>query len=140
MVGVEITDLVPATRNDKGTTLEWRRPNKAASQITVYQRHNQQNFGGHYHRGQDPSKNPEILLLLAGRLKLTVENLAGDREEIVVEENQQIVIQSNIAHWLEALTGRVTILEWRLTPFNPQQSDTYPADSWPDYQKAHQPQ
>ena len=138
MKGVNITAIEPAAQNDKGTTLEWRTDHGAGSQITIYRRHRQQDFGGHFHQGDDPSKNPEILFLLAGRLRLTVENTAGDREEFTIEENQQVVIEAGIAHWLQALTDQVTILEWRVTPFNREQPDTYPADQWPAYKASQQ--
>lgn len=61
--------------------------------------------GNHYHKGECLAKNPESLVLVQGKVKLSVKALAtGYHEERVIDAPMIIRIKPKVIHTLEALT------------------------------------
>ena len=60
-LGFEVSKIAPADPNDpRGMTYGWKlNEERQIKQITILERRKGHKFGGHYHRGDDPSKNPE---------------------------------------------------------------------------------
>jgi hypothetical protein len=93
-------------------------------QLTIYLRNSGVNFGGHYHQGDDPAKNPEVLLLLKGRVRARFIGLGGEQRERLLKPFSLIVIRPRIKHFMSALADTV-LVEFRRSHFNPQRPDTY---------------
>lgn len=112
--------------NDRGKrTWEWKF--LEGHQITVYHREEGESFAEHYHKGDDPAKNPERFLLIKGKMSATFVGPSGIPEEEIfdaVENPVEITIFPNIMHGMIALTN-CCYVEYRPTYFNPAKSDTY---------------
>jgi len=60
--------------------------------------------GEHYHKGISPVKNPEVDIILKGKLKYTLKDIkTGKQEEVIVNAMQMIEILPNVYHVVEAL-------------------------------------
>lgn len=128
MSGVTIRKIDSATPDDpRGAIYEWK--HEDGRQITVCLRKTGTKSGGHYHKGEDPSKNPEKLFVALGRAKIKLKGLCPDAviEEKLLERGDMVIIPPNIAHQLEILEDAV-ILEYRLTHFDKSKPDTYPVE------------
>ena len=128
-----IHKLLPADEsNDRGKrTWEWKMKN--GPQVTVYRRNQGEKFGFHFHKGNDPSKNPERLLLLAGVASVKLSDMGGHKRKITLDASQapvELVIYPYILHELKALKNCVYI-EFRQTHFDPTNQDCYPVESFP---------
>mgnify|MGYP001600946164 CR=1 FL=1 len=124
MDGVKIDRLEPVDPKDwRGPTREWKFPD--GHQITVFERKKGTKFGMHYHKGEDPSKNPERFYLVRGCMKATFTSRnSEEREEHVVEAGQMFEIHPNVYHAMEAIEDCVFI-EYRVTHFDREKPDTY---------------
>ena len=124
--GFTVEKLEPVNPNDsRGATLQWQfPPDWAMTQITIYYRKAGQ-FAGHVHSGEDPSKNPEMLLIASGRIRVTLVGLDGQTEVVELGEGSLLTIWPKVKHSMEALTD-VIIVEPRRTHFNPSRPDTVP--------------
>ena len=112
-------------KDKKGETREWKF--KDGHQITVYKRKAGVQFGGHFHYGQDPSKNPEHLLVIHGKVKLLIEPQPGEFPiEKILEAGDAITIKPWLIHEAEAIEDTVMI-EYRITHFNKKHPDTLKA-------------
>ena len=60
--------------------------------------------GEHYHKGENPLKNPEVNIILKGKMKYVLENVeTGEKEEIIVEGPVMLEIFPFVNHVIEAL-------------------------------------
>jgi|APSaa5957512622_1039677.scaffolds.fasta_scaffold233397_1 hypothetical protein len=110
--------------NDEGITLEWCK-NITGKQVSIYMRNKGVKFAQHYHKGEDPSKNPERFFLIKGKVKFSCSNMSGsEKEEFIVSEGHEALISPNIIHSAIALEDSIFI-EYRTTPFDKNKSDTY---------------
>jgi len=124
MKGVHIRKLKPIEENDRGKVYEWCK-GVDGKQVTVYLRNKSVKFGCHYHRGDDPSKNPERFFLIKGKVKLFAKNLkTGEELETTIDEGTEILIEPWIYHEMKALTN-VIFIEYRKTPFKKERVDSY---------------
>lgn len=119
----------PATIEKGRTTWEWKFPD--GHQITFYQRPAGTLFGGHFHKGDDPSKNPERLLVLSGRFAIDFK-LSKDGpwiSEVIDASNGpvELIVYPNVLHRLVAEKD-TWYIEYRVTHFNPSKPDTYEED------------
>lgn len=123
--GFTVGKLKPVNPDDpRGATRQWQfPPDWPMLQITIYNRHAGQKFGQHVHPGKDPSKNPEMLLIVSGRMKVTLVGLDGKEEVVELGEGDYLTIYPGVKHSMEALTD-VIIVEPRRTHFNPAFPDT----------------
>ncbi len=126
---VSVQGLLPADPlHDRGRrTWEWKFT--GGTQVTVMKRRAGEVFGGHFHKGDDPSKNPERILLLSGSMNLQFKNLPEEswREHPVdaSEHPQEIEIFPYMIHRITAVTD-VLYIEYRITHFDKTRPDTYP--------------
>lgn len=114
--------LVPANpSNDRGLrTWKW-------GLTTVYFRQQGEVFGGHFHEGIDPSKDPEKFLLLTGTVEVSLEDQEGHNRSFVLAAGSgpvELAIPPRVLHTLVALVD-CWFIENRVTPFNPELPDTY---------------
>ncbi len=86
--------------------------------------------GGHYHKGQDPSKKPERFFVAKGKAKVLFATEEGTLEmkEKIVEEGEILTIPPKMGHLVKALEDLI-LIEHRETPFDPERSDTYDSNS-----------
>ena len=129
MDGIKITKQNPVSV-DRGEVYEWCRGIESR-QITVYYRNKSEYSGNHYHKGDDPSKNPERFFLVSGRMRLDAYDGRSRMEEII-EQKTEVIIAPGILHTFLVEEDSVFI-EHRATEFNRNHSDTYPADTYEEY-------
>jgi len=117
----KIRDIPEVNPQDvRGWTREWKQP--GGHQITIYRREPGVEFGGHFHKGDDPSKNPEKILVIVGAMEL----IFGD-ESVIVSEGQEIIIYPETPHSARVVGDKEVIyIEYRNTHFDKDHPDTYP--------------
>jgi hypothetical protein len=101
-------------------------------QVTVNFRDEDSPHKSHYHEGIDPSKDPEKLCILEGKVKLLAENEHGERLELIIGIGEdkgsrhvtEITIDKGVKHDVVYLS-KCIILEYRSTIFNPDKSDMH---------------
>lgn len=123
--GFVVGKLEPVNPNDvRGATFQWKFPPELAMhQLTFYTRKARKKFGQHVHLGKDPSKNPEMLLIISGRMRVTLVGLDDKTEVVELGVWDYLIIYPGVKHSMKALTN-VTIAEPRRTHFNPAFPDT----------------
>ncbi|MDP3948015.1 MAG: hypothetical protein Q8Q41_05000 [bacterium] len=118
--------------NERGRhTWEWKCPD--GRQVSVYRRLKGERFASHFHKGDDPSKNPERFLLLAGTLCADFLDREGNEWSVALNASHdpvELVIQPWVLHRMDALEECVYI-EYRVNPFDQGAPDTYPATEFP---------
>src|SRR5690606_15948439 len=70
----------------------------------------------HYHLGNDPSNDPQMLFVISGKMKLHFEDRTGKTREEIVSDGDLVVIPTQILHWYVTLEPS-TFAEWRQTKF-----------------------
>lgn len=129
MEGLIIRKIDPASKEDlRGPTYEWCKGLNGL-QVTIYKRKKGSLSGTHYHKGNDPSKNPERFFLVEGQLLLKALNRQGQQLEEVIKAGTEFLIYPNILHSMKALTN-IIFLEYRTTVFDKSNSDTYSAETY----------
>lgn len=124
MKGVTITKL-PQINDSKGTTVEWCK-GENGQQVTIYERAKGIFFAQHYHEGTDPSKKPEIFVLLKGKIEfIFIDPETNEKHKKVVEPYDEVRIEPHIKHSAHALEDSL-FLEYRSTPFDKDEPDTIP--------------
>ncbi len=105
----------------RGPIFEWKIPD--GRQITVCVR-KKGTKGGHFHKGEDPSKDPERIFVAEGKMEIVL-----SREEkttrIVLKQGDSIDIYPFIRHSFTFLEDTI-VLEYRANYFDKNRSDTYP--------------
>lgn len=132
IAGVEIIRLESKTPNDpRGHVFEWKGITDAQIvQISSYVRKKGTVAGNHFHKGDDPSKNPEIFMLVSGKGKLWAYNKRTKEEkEVEIGPGTVIKFWPNVLHKITSLTD-VAYIEPRITPFDPKRPDTYPKEEY----------
>ena len=112
-------------------TWEWKM--REGTQVTALQRQKGEFFGNHFHKGADPSKNPERILLLVGVMKVEFLSRKGDYTEKVLDATNgpvELLVWPWHLHRFEGIE-QCFYIEYRSTHFNPEAPDTYPAEDFP---------
>ncbi len=120
--GITITKVSPII-TEKGLVYEWSK-GIPGLQVSIYKRKKGIISGNHFHKGDDPAKNPERFFLIQGKMHLKARNKQGQVMGEVIEEGTELIINPWVFHALEALT-KVIFVEYRSTVFNRQKPDTY---------------
>jgi dTDP-4-dehydrorhamnose 3,5-epimerase-like enzyme len=133
MTGITIQQILPKNPNDpRGETVELFQ-GRLGKQVTLYRRVKGAKFGNHFHKGDDPSKNPEIFYLISGEVVLSAENgKTHQTEQFTVTAGHQILIDPGVYHEFEALCD-VVFIEYRATVFDPAHPDCYTKDEYEEY-------
>ncbi len=127
--GFDIDKIYPVDPEDpRGLTYEVKFPDEVnIKQVTIYSRRKGVKFGGHFHKGEDSSKNPEIILVVSGRIRATLFHDGNESVE-TLETGGRLTIYPDTLHSLEALEDTI-LLEFRSTYFDPKNPDTYPCET-----------
>jgi hypothetical protein len=121
MKGIEIRPLSPK-ETPAGNAYEWCK-GVPGMQVTLFSRKPGTFSGKHYHLGTDPSRNPERCVLLQGEALFIACNGAETLDQII-KPFTEILISPLVMHALRA-DAPILFAEYRKTPFNPRQADTY---------------
>ena len=134
MKGVSIRQIEPVDMHDpKGLTYELFK-GIHGMQVTYCTRNAEKIFGDHYHRGDDPSKNPERVILLSGSCAFIACNGVETEIHFLNQTPLEIIIQPSVIH---AFLPRenISFIEYRSTVFDPKNNDTFPAENFVEYLK-----
>ena len=116
-----ITEIAPADPADeRGPTREWKFPE--GIQITIYER-KRGSRSKHFHKGEDPSKNPERLFLIKGKMRIIFET-NGVWVERILTAGTELIIWPPTRHEVEVLEDAIFV-EYRVTHFNPDEPDSH---------------
>lgn len=102
-------------------------------QITIYKRLAGEEAGSHFHKGEDPSKNPEFFLLVSGEIIFEFIDESGNvyKEKLSAEHGPvELVIYPHVLHRAMPITDCVFI-EYRKTRFDPENPDTLSPEYFP---------
>ena len=120
---VSIRQIEPVNADDpKGLTYELFK-GIHGMQVTYCTRNAGKIFGNHYHRGDDPSKNPERVVLLSGSCDL----ITCDGKQTnthLLQSPTEIIIQPSVIHAFFPREN-ISFIEYRSTVFNPENNDTF---------------
>ena len=133
--GVMFRKIDPVNVDERGRVYRWC-TGLQGKEISIFQRQEGVSFGNHYHRGSDPSRNPERFLLLQGMASFWAFNgLTNERvQNVVVEEFTEILVDKGILHGLKAMSD-ILFIEHRSTTFDQNSQDMYLADTYESYIK-----
>jgi hypothetical protein len=133
ITGVDIL-VLENQGNTKGSVFEWKDfPVARLVQLTTIERKKGQLFGNHFHKGEDPSKNPEMFFLASGSLELRVKNkFTREASKTILHAGMGVVIKPHILHAFHPLTNIVGI-EPRVSYFDKNHADCYSAEAYETY-------
>ncbi len=136
MKGLTVTTIHSVSGTDsRGETFELFK-GLSGQQVTLYRRRAGSSFGNHFHKGLDPSKDPEYFFLIEGQARVTARNgITGEKFSEIINPHEFIIIEKNIFHSFEALSD-VLFLEYRSTVFNPSESDCFSEEEYDEYIKS----
>ncbi len=117
-------------RDRRGPTYEWCK-STPGMQVSIYHRRTGSVFGEHYHKGIDPSKNPERFFVVAGKARLRAYN-GRRRLNVVIREGTEVLISPYVYHSYEALTD-FYFIEYRSTVFDRKNEDSFDEESYQAY-------
>lgn len=131
--GVTFKVISPVNIDARGKVYRWC-TNLLGMEVTIFQRLAGVSFGNHYHKGKDPSRNPERFLLLQGTASFWAYNgITKERvENVVVKEFTEVLIDKGVLHGFTAITNTIFI-EYRVTTFDDNHPDMYTADTYDEY-------
>lgn len=98
----KIEPLLPFSQNEKGLTYGLNE--RSTSEFLLAIREKGAVFGGHYHEGTAKEKDPEILWMLSGSMKMWGTSVEGSKkEECLIEAPCRVEIYPQFIHYFEAL-------------------------------------
>ncbi len=138
ITGIEIQRLDDVSKpgDKRGPVFEWKNfTGKKTVQLTGYFRKKGSVFGHHFHKGTDPSKNPEFFFIIHGQAELWAWNkFTGEEAKVRVTPGTIITIWPHVLHKCTAVTD-VVYAEPRITVFNKKKPDTFAPEEYNAYQK-----
>lgn len=78
-------------------------------QLAVFYREKGLKTDGHFHKGNNPSRDPEISYVLKGKMKISFEGLDGAKDEVILEEGEGLVLEKMVFHKYEILEDVIFI-------------------------------
>jgi hypothetical protein len=131
---VSISTLSSANdANERGkTTWEFKMP--SGMQLTTYFRKRGTESGHHFHKGEDPRKNPEYIIVFLGEIIFHSEDMSGNIDQLRIavalgEAPKVIKVEPCLFHHIEYVADTL-YAEPRSTHFNPHLPDTFDRDEW----------
>ncbi|MBU0460585.1 MAG: hypothetical protein KJ597_05410 [Nanoarchaeota archaeon] len=84
--------------------------NEGRPTISILKRNKGSISGEHYHIGKTKSKNPEVFVLLSGKIEVYVEDLkTKESKTVIIEENTRFEIPPYVYHVVKALTDFIAL-------------------------------
>lgn len=131
--GVRVRKLIPANPDTPRGLRTFEHHFPSATQCTTYYRESGEEFGGHFHKGDDPSKDPEIFQLISGVIEFFFTDKAGGKRTIRVDATDctpvEVLISPFLLHSARAISD-VIYVEFRSTRFDPAHPDIYPPEEF----------
>jgi dTDP-4-dehydrorhamnose 3,5-epimerase-like enzyme len=136
ITGIEITKISRANPDDaRGAIYNWS-SKKPGIEVAILKRKEGSIAGNHFHKGIDPSKNPETFFMVEGKAIFTAINgVTKESFEIILEPGMEVKISPGILHSFKALTN-IIFIEFRQTYYDKKTADTYPAEDYDDFVKS----
>jgi hypothetical protein len=125
--GFTIRALKPANPKNARGKRTWEYKMSNGSQISFYSRLKGEKLGNHFHKGKNPSKNPEIIIFTSGIVQLKLIYLSGKQKTIIINATkspQKLLLSPYILHLFEVKTN-CTYVEYKPTWFNKKSLDTF---------------
>ena len=133
IAGVYIKQLLDKAKlgDLRGSTYEWKEITaQNIVQLSIYNRKSGVTFANHFHKGADPSKNPELFVVTRGEVEVAAyNNHTQERDTFTLTAGMVIALEPYVLHVFKALSD-VCLVEPRVTCFNEQTPDTYPAEEY----------
>ena len=136
IVGVKIITIDPKRVDQRGAVYEQFELNGIGyPHYTLYYRSLDARSSYHFHKGDNKSKDPEILLVLSGGLELIARNMFGELLTEVVTNHglnsngvgiPAIIIDKNVCHQTISRSPDLIIMELWMEKFDPNFKDIYP--------------
>lgn len=129
-----VSTLTPADEtNERGKTT-WEFKMSSGMQLTSYLRKGGTISGNHFHKGDDPSKNPEYIIVFFGEVVFHYEEAGGISgfEYFHVRMGESpilITVKPWAFHWMEYRSDTL-FAEPRCTHFDPALPDTFGEAEW----------
>jgi oxalate decarboxylase/phosphoglucose isomerase-like protein (cupin superfamily) len=132
-MGLVIQKLNPANEHTSRGMRTFETIVPEAVQCTTYFRTAGEEFGAHFHKGDDPSKDPELFQLVFGKMEFHLKDKYGGERSLEIDATDGVpilmFIQPYILHHARAITD-VIFIELRKTYFDPAYTDTYPPEEF----------
>jgi len=101
MKGITIKKLEKIHKDERGETYETNL--RTTTNLIIGYRKKGSRMGQHYHKGIEESKNPEIFILLKGKLEFFAEDMEGNSTKKIIEAPSIVIIEPYIYHEFEAI-------------------------------------
>ncbi len=93
----------------RGDVFHWDLQNIGIEHIYIYHRKKGIKSWGHFHKGKNPSRDPERLFLIEGKIKFYFEDVNGRNKELVLNKNEILITPKFIFHKYEILEYSIFI-------------------------------
>jgi dTDP-4-dehydrorhamnose 3,5-epimerase-like enzyme len=94
----------PIGQDDRGWTSAFDNPGRSGQNLVSFRRPGSSS-GRHYHKGLSPAKNPEVLILVSGSLRMNLRDTrSGEISTMEISGPAKIEIPPFIWHEVIALT------------------------------------
>ncbi|MDD5173080.1 MAG: hypothetical protein PHG59_02975 [Patescibacteria group bacterium] len=125
--GFSVQSLKQANPKNSRGRRTWEYKMAKGQQLSFYQRLKGEKFGNHFHKGEDPSKNPEIIIFTSGIVQIKFTYLSGKEKNVIIDATkapQKLLLFPYVLHANEAKTD-CTYVEYRQTWFDKKRPDTF---------------
>lgn len=93
--------------DNKGAVINLDFSGKPPIELPVFYRSKGANPEGHFHKGTDPSYDPQYIYVIKGSLEITCIDPNGDQKVLVLEERDMVVIPKMVYHKYLALEDTI---------------------------------
>lgn len=108
-----VRDIKKTMLTDQGDHLghvfHWPLEKVGIEHIYIYHRQKGEKNWGHFHKGENSSRNPERLYMVQGKMKMWFEDLDGGKLELIIEQGEILITPKLIWHQYEILEDAVFI-------------------------------
>lgn len=125
---IEIVKL-EARGDIKGAVHNWSVAHFDLVEIPFFYREKGVKPDGHFHKGEDPSFDPQHIIVVHGSLKIIAKDTNNRSEEFVLNSGDMAIIPRLVFHEYETLDYTI-FCEPRISEYDPDRTDKYPWDEF----------
>lgn len=100
---VEIISLELRGDKEKGKVYNWDLSKGNYIEMPIFYRKGGIHPEGHFHTGEDPSADPQTVLIISGRMKFFLKYLDKSEKELILKDGELIKIPKFVFHEYETL-------------------------------------
>jgi len=93
----------------RGDIFHWPLTRAGIEHISIFHRHIGKKNYGHFHKGDNPSRDPERLFMIKGKMKMWFEDLQGRKKELIIKQGEVLITPKYIFHQYEILEDAIFI-------------------------------